>query len=522
MMMMPTIENVPWRYSSPSHEVAFYKGQNEPVAVVLHRMQGYATTARRWAADGHYGASWHYTVGLDGSIMQHLSHEDGGYHAGILDTEPSPTWPLWRGHGQNVNHYCVTPNTPILTPDLRWVLAGDLREGDGLLGFDELPAGEGRRRRLQDASVVRTGFQKKPVYRVLLRNGDELLSTAEHRWLVRGGQRSGTAIHWMETLDIARAMASGRTIAMPKYFPVKNTVDSYAAGFLAAAFDGEGHLVKHQGGQVFHLGYSQKNNAMAARVHEYLSAMDFAYRVNQQSGQSTVYTTTLRNGRTGVYEFLMAMRPPRLIDRWLAMDKQDFALSARSHQTVQSVEFVGEQEIVELGSSSLTYIANGYGAHNTIGIECEGFEGDEWPAAQLESLRWLCRLLARELGIPYDRDHFPPHAEIDVVNRVNDFDRPERRHIVYDYLFAEAEMDPRLDAVIAALGGMDAIEAWNARGNSLLAGYALEQEKLGTHLGTPHGSGTAIATERIGEALTHGAKAAAGYLANAAQKDNGG
>lgn len=28
--------------------------------------------------------------------------------------------------------------------------------------------------------------------------------------------------------------------------------------------------------------------------------------------------------------------------------------------------------------------------------------------------------------------------------------------------------------------------------------------------------------ERFGEALTHGAKAAAGYLANAAQKDNGG
>ena len=264
-MMMPTIENVPWRYSSPFHEVAFYKGQNEPVAVVLHRMQGYATTARRWAADGHYGASWHYTVGLDGSIMQHLSHEDGGYHAGILDTEPSPTWPLWRGHGQNVNLY-------------------------------------------------------------------------------------------------------------------------------------------------------------------------------------------------------------------------------------------------------------------TIGIECEGFEGDEWPAAQLESLRWLCRLLARELGIPYDRDHFPPHAEIDVVNRVNDFDRPGRRHIVYDYLFAEAEMDPRLDAVIAALGGMDAIEAWNARGNSLLAGYALEQEKLGAHLATPHGgpAGGRATAEQIARAIELGAKAAGDSIRFAEQANNGG
>lgn len=282
--------------------------------------------------------------------------------------------------------------------------------------------------------------------------------------------------------------------------------------------------MKHQGGQVFHLGYSQKNNAMAARVHEYLSAMDFAYRVNQQSGQSTVYTTTLRNGRTGVYEFLMAMRPPRLIDRWLAMDKQDFALSARSHQTVQSVEFVGEQEIVELGSSSLTYIANGYGAHNTLGIECEGFEGEDWPPAQLESLRWLCRKLAADLDIPYERERFPAHAEIDVVNRVNDFDRPERRHIVYDYLFAEAEMDPRLDAVIAALGGMDAIEAWNARGNSLLAGYALEQEKLAAHLAMPHGGpgGGRATAEQIARAIELGAKAAGDSIRFAEQANNGG
>ncbi len=45
--------------------------------------------------------------------------------------------------------------------------------------------------------------------------------------------------------------------------------------------------------------------------------------------------------------------------------------------------------------------------------------------------------------------------------------------------------DPRLDAVIAALGGQAAIDAWNGpadkpTGNSLLLGYAGEQQKLGT------------------------------------------
>lgn len=261
---MPEIVQVPWKYVSPAGEATYFKGENRPVAVVLHRMQGWATTAHQWALSGHYGASWHYTVSLAGDIMQHLRHEDGGYHAGIGPNAKTPTWPLWRGHGQNVNTY-------------------------------------------------------------------------------------------------------------------------------------------------------------------------------------------------------------------------------------------------------------------TIGIECEGFEGGDWPAAQLESLRWLCRKLSDELGIPYDREHFPAHAEIDVVNRVNDFDRPERRHIVYDYLFAEAEMDPRLDAVIAALGGMEAIEAWNARGNSLLAGYALEQEKLGAHLAMPHGgpAGGRATAEQIARAIELGAKAAGDSIRFAEQANGG-
>lgn len=52
-----------------------------------------------------------------------------------------------------------------------------------------------------------------------------------------------------------------------------------------------------------------------------------------------------------------------------------------------------------------------------------------------------------------------------------------------NYVFEEADMaDPRVDAIIAALGGQDAIDQWNANGNSLLLGYALEQQKLADHL----------------------------------------
>lgn len=52
-----------------------------------------------------------------------------------------------------------------------------------------------------------------------------------------------------------------------------------------------------------------------------------------------------------------------------------------------------------------------------------------------------------------------------------------------NFVFEEDDMaDPRVDAIIAALGGQDAIDKWNANGNSLLLGYSLEQQKLADHL----------------------------------------
>lgn len=103
-------EWVPWKPAAPDGRPTYYAGQNRPSAVVLHVMQGYQRTARRWAESGHFGQSWHYSVGRDGSIMQHLDHADGGYHAGITAAKARafpPTWALWRGAATNVNHYTI-------------------------------------------------------------------------------------------------------------------------------------------------------------------------------------------------------------------------------------------------------------------------------------------------------------------------------------------------------------------------------------------------------------------------------
>ena len=85
--------------------------------------------------------------------------------------------------------------------------------------------------------------------------------------------------------------------------------------------------------------------------------------------------------------------------------------------------------------------------------------------------------------------------------------------------------DPRLDAVIAALGGMAEIEKWNAKGNSLLLGYANEQVRVGelegvvsAHLAGHRTISPGVTADDIANAITGGiqnlADLASYYLLN--------
>ncbi len=110
MTRCPFAEWAPWKYVSPNGQPTYYRDLNRPVAAVLHIMQGHLSTAREWARDGHFGASWHYSVGRDGTILQHLEHRDGGYHAGIAVFKAEqypPRWALFKGAAINVNTYTI-------------------------------------------------------------------------------------------------------------------------------------------------------------------------------------------------------------------------------------------------------------------------------------------------------------------------------------------------------------------------------------------------------------------------------
>jgi DNA repair photolyase len=86
--------------------------------------------------------------------------------------------------------YCLVPDTPVLHADLGWRPIGEVRVGDKLVGFDEVPP-PSTKRQLRESVVEAVTISKQPTIRVVTEQS-EVITTAGHGWLIakRGWWRS--------------------------------------------------------------------------------------------------------------------------------------------------------------------------------------------------------------------------------------------------------------------------------------------------------------------------------------------
>lgn len=260
---------------------------------------GLATNARKWGlAAVHYEVT--ETPELKKLPVADLAAKDCAMFMWAVDSNLPEAFELGAAWG-----FCVGVGTRVLTRDLRWIPAEQLRVGDALIGFDEEIVGD--RRYYRDARVLSTGVEMLDSYRITLETGEEIVSSAEHPWLVCSINPNGnpTTHRWVRTKDLLarghRPQGGGRyaSTAMIRVAPVALPDQSYEAGFLA-----------------------------------------------------------------GALRFLMETRPPRLLEKW---QKNNLVSSLYNMDKVliKKVEHIGASPCVTLMTSTATYIAEGFGAHNT-------------------------------------------------------------------------------------------------------------------------------------------------------------
>lgn len=253
-------------------------------------------------------------------------------------------------YGVDMATACVAPETRILTADLQWLPAEKLAVGDKVLGFDEAPTTQRRQWRLAEVEEAHEIFL--PSYRIHLDNGESMVASADHLWLTY----SEHVNRWRRTDQLlGRHHRPNRPTRLTRVLHPWQERQSWEAGYLSAAFDGEGHLSRNN------IGFAQRSNAMSERVETLLTHFGYRYSWNQEAGGTRKYH--LQGGKVEALRFLGEMRPPRLLDRFdpAAMG----SLRRVDAPAVIGLEDVGVQPVVALKTSTKTFIAEGYATHNS-------------------------------------------------------------------------------------------------------------------------------------------------------------
>ncbi len=288
--------------------------------------------------------------------------------------------PKKRTPGGNPPHfYCVTPEMRVLTSDLRWVPAGKLTVGDALLAFDDHPIrGKGQkstRRKTLGANVTHAGIIQHKVYSLRLTDGTVLRSSAEHPWLVAKKRNKGSSFQaWETTEQIARAVLAGKSKALLRFTSTWDAEDSYDAGWFAGILDGEGcvHFRKMEGkgAGAIALTLAQKPGIVMSTIRAMLDERKIKYYYSDR----TETASAAQLGFTGEWHDRLAtlgmFRPKRLLETFDARVKSgQFRMDVCSKPSwaleVVEVAYEGEQDVVALSTSSGTYFAEGFGAHNS-------------------------------------------------------------------------------------------------------------------------------------------------------------
>ena len=273
-------------------------------------------------------------------------------------------------------HYirCMTPETRVLTADLRWVNAGDLICGDRLLSFEATL--NGPRRNLEFGTVISNRQDTDDVYAVELATGEVLYATAEHPWLVSTHNAPGARHRWRRTDELLGDYPRNNAGRYGKK-PVRLTraVQPWAddttfdAGWLGGFYDGEGTIDSRSTGTKSQVTAYQNPGEVLTRVETLLRDKRFSVAISARTpsasalGTNSGFVIRVNGGYSEKLRLLGQIRPVRLLARFQAMPPGQ--LKSRESVSVVAVTPVGQRTVSRLQTSTHTYIAEGFAVHNS-------------------------------------------------------------------------------------------------------------------------------------------------------------
>lgn len=267
----------------------------------------------------------------------------------------------------------IDPNSRVLRADLTWVPIGSLDVGDEVIAVDEYPAGgRGVGRLFRTAKILNKWIVKKEAYRLTMSDGRSIIATGDHPFLCK--IRGSVSTQWRKVNDKEKGEKSSSPIRLGDQIRVVGSpwgfTPDFEDGWFAGLLDGEGSLrAKNNGG--IELSVSQVDGYVLQRAIRYLKWRCVPYRMEcdtRKSGESSklgnqpVYKLVI-NSMPEVFRLLGICRPSRFQDMQV-WDGKDLPSTGQSWVTVMEIEDLGEREMVDIETTTKTFIAEGMITHN--------------------------------------------------------------------------------------------------------------------------------------------------------------
>jgi hypothetical protein len=276
---------------------------------------------------------------------------------------PKESTPM-AGRGSTSFQQCLDPDTRVLKSDLTWVRIADLQPGDHVVGVDEQIAA-GSQRRMRDATVEAVWKTTKSALRLTFDDGSSVVCSADHRWLAK--DRGSGNTHWRT----AGRMKVGNLI--------KHVVDpwetdnTFEGGYLSGIFDGEACVSGYHGRTGQSVFFSQNPGPVLDYTLDLMRQKGFTpqrHNTGVPEGTAEQWTT---DGVSEHMRFLGTFRPIRLMPKshrvWDGVAMRGGATPsgrprAHSHKTITGIEHLPAQELVDITTTTRTFLAEGLVSHN--------------------------------------------------------------------------------------------------------------------------------------------------------------
>lgn len=256
------------------------------------------------------------------------------------------------------NEYCLDPESMVLMADLSWRRAEDVSKGDEIVAFPEDLDGYLKLKR----AVVE--FNKllpdKQRYRVVTDKGSTIVSEG-HRFVLRHDDRrvrNARTNSWCHVEDLNPGDRM-------KFGAAPWTRDqSYAGGWLAGIFDGEGWL--SVGAQT---GVSQAPGVVLDKIKATFTSRGIQFRehLTENGGKNCVQV--MPKGMWASMKAIGSLRPVRLMDRAHMLWEGRHGFHDRTGDDMHNAEVLSIEELPRgdvrgIQTSSKTLITDGFLSHN--------------------------------------------------------------------------------------------------------------------------------------------------------------